>query len=179
MKLVDKQKIFFLVLFLGFLIGILYTNLLATDYMKMTGVFSTYYLQKFLECEYVVGEYLMKVLYVRIFPLLVLFMMAYSRINKIGVLLFLTWTGFIYGIYMSLGVVQLGFVGVVLCVVGLLPQMIFYVPAYLIVLIYTYQRPESQWNTMKICVVILCMISGIVLECQINPQILRWIITKI
>lgn len=179
MKLVDRQKCFFAVVFIGFIIGILYTNLFALDYMAITGIFSTYYLQGFVSSEIIVGEYLFSVLKVRILPLCVLLIIGYCRLNKVGVVLFLGWTGFLWGIYMSLGVVQLGVVGVLICVLGIFPQVVFYIPAYFIVMVWAYNRPESQWNIMKMAVMILCTISGIVLECRMNPQILKWLITVI
>lgn len=179
MRLVDKQKIFFLITFVGFILGIFYTNLFAVDYMTMTVIFSTYYLQEFLATDLVIGEYLPLLFKVRVLPLLALIMMAYSKANKIGVMIFLAWTGFLCGIFMSLSVIQLGILGIFFCVLGLLPHMLFYAPAYLIIMIFTYKSPHSQWTFMKVIVVTLCMISGIVLECQVNPQMLKWLITFI
>lgn len=179
MKLVNVQKIFLMIIFIGFLVGILYTNLFASEYMEMTGVFNSYYLQSFLETEFVVSKYLPYILRIRVLPIVILIIVAYSKLSKIGVFLFLLWTGFLYGIYMSLGAIQLGIGGILFCLLGLFPQMIFYIPAYIIVIVFTYNYPESSWNPLKIGVVILCVLSGVVLECQFNSQILSWLITVI
>lgn len=179
MKLVDRQNIFFLIVLLGFVLGILYTNFFASDYLAMTGVFSGYYLQEFASKEWELAEYLPRLLWIRIAPMMGLLMVAYSRLHKVGVVMFLIWTGFLWGIYMSIGVIQLGIVGVVFCVLGMFPQMLFYVPAYLIILIFAFKYPDSQWSVLKIGVVMMCMVSGIGVECQLNPQILKWFIELI
>ncbi len=179
MKLDNEHKAFLILLFVGFVVGILYTNLFAMEYMEMTGVFSTYYLQGFLETEFMISKYLPYILRIRMIPLIALAVVAYSKVNKVGVILFFIWTGFLWGIYMSLGAIQLGVVGIAFCVLGMFPQMIFYVPAYIIVIIFAYNYPESRWNPLKIGVVVLCILSGVILECQFNTQVLSWFITVI
>ncbi len=161
------------------MLGILYTNLFASDYLAMTGVFGEYYLQNFASSSMQIEEYLLFVIKIRFLPILILTIIAYSRINKIGIIVFLLWTGFMSGIYMSLGVLQLGFKGILFCVLGLFPQMIFYVPAYMIVIVFVYKYPMSQWSILKVAVVTMCMVSGVVLECQTNPYILKWLIAII
>lgn len=179
MKLVDKQNVFFLIMFLGFLLGILYTNLFAAEYIKMTGVFSSYYLQEFLVKEVVIEDCFLQIMKVRLLPIIILIMMAHSKVNKIGVVAFLAWTGFLWGIFMSLGVTQLGFAGVFFCLSSVFPQVLFYIPAYVILLVFTYKYPSIESCGIKLCVVTLCIISGVVVECQICPFIIKWLITVI
>lgn len=177
--MVEKHKLFLGIVFIGFVLGILYTNLLASDYLAMTGVFSGYYLQAFAQTEVTMTECLPYIMKVRLLPLALLLLLAYSRINKVVVIIFLWWTGFLWGIYMSLGIAQLGFKGILFCLAGMFPQMIFYIPAYIIVLIFVYRCPESCWNALKVGVLVLCLISGIILECQVNAQIMKWMINMI
>lgn len=174
--LMSRQKIFFGFIFLGFILGILYMNLIAIDYLSVTGIFNQYYLEDFLETNIGAYEYLPRILWIRIGPLTGIIFLARSRINRLGVIIFLIWTGFLYGLYMTLGIAQLGINGILFCVVGLLPQMICYIPAYLIALIFSYQYPNSQCGIEKIVVIILCILCGIILECQVNPILIKWFI---
>lgn len=177
--MVENQKKFCAVVFGGFILGILYTNLFASDYLAMTGVFSGYYLQNFASNSVKIEECILFIIRIRLLPLVILMLMAYSRINKIGIIVFLLWTGLLSGIYMSLGVLQLGLKGVMFCVLGLFPHMMFYLPAYMIVMVFVYKYPMSQWNVVKVAVVSMCMVSGVVLECQVSPYILKWLIAII
>ncbi len=176
MGLVERQKVFFSIILLGFIAGILYVNLLASDYLMMTGIFNSYYLQEFTMSNLSVEDYLPNVLYVRITPVIILLIVAYSKWNKVVVYCFCAWTGFLSGIYMSLGIAQVGFKGIILCILGIFPHMVFYGISYLIILIFVYKYPKSGWSAIKILVVMMCMVSGVVLEVLINPQILKWFI---
>ena len=179
MKLVERGKGLFLVFITCFILGILYTNLLAVDYLTMTGVFNHYYLREFADSVTNVEEYLPYLLTVRVMPLVCLIVLAYSKVHKVSAVLFLIWTGFLWGIYMSMGIIQMGLKGVLFGLVGLFPHMLFYVPSYLIVLIFTYKYPEARWNPIKVIMIILCMIIGIGLECYINPVMLKGLINYI
>ncbi|MFI3171217.1 MAG: stage II sporulation protein M [Eubacteriales bacterium] len=176
MKLVEQQKVFFFIFFTGFIVGILYTNLIAVDYLTMTSVFCGYYLNEYISARWTFADCLLQVVYVRVMPLIGILVIGYSKLNRVGVMLFLAWTGFLCGIYMSMGIAQLGLNGIVFCLIGMFPQILFYIPAYLIAVIFSYKYPMSQWSTAKIGVIIMCMISGIILECQVNPYIMRWFI---
>ena len=60
-----------------------------------------------------------------------------------------------------------------LCMIGLLPQFLFYIPAYLVLLWHCYTLPQSQWNRQKIIFVSLMMSVGILLELYVNPVIIK------
>lgn len=57
--------------------------------------------------------------------------------------------------------------------IGLLPQFLFYIPAYLVLLWHCYTLPQSQWNRQKIIFVSLMMSVGILLELYVNPVIVK------
>lgn len=176
MELVNKQKIFYAIIFSGFVMGILYTNLIAVDYLTMTGIFNGYYLSEFANQEIIFTEYLTLVIWRRIYPIAIVLLLTYSKLHKVIVVGMVMWIGFLWGIFMSLGIAQLGAYGIVVCLASVLPQIVFYIPTYLIVGIYGYQYPNSPMNKSKIIVSILCFILGIIMECQVNPYILKWII---
>lgn len=174
--MVQKDKFLLFITFLGFILGILYINLIASNYLVVTGVFNSYYLQEFVTTELKLYEYLPSILWQRLSIVGFLLIIAYSSIHKWGVILFCAWTGFLYGAYMSLGIAQLGIAGIVLSILGMFPHMLFYLPAYIILMIFAYQYPNSKWSVEKIIVILLCMIVGIVLECKVNPEVIRWFV---
>lgn len=176
MKLVEKQKFFCAIIFCGFVVGILYTNLVAIDYLTMTGIFNGYYLSEFANQKFIIIEYLPRIIWNRLIPLMVVIVLAYSKLHKVIVIGLVMWVGFLWGIFMSLGIAQLGMFGIVVCIVSVMPQIVFYIPTYLIVGIYGYQYPNSSINMSKIIVGSSCFVMGIVMECQVNPYMLKWII---
>ncbi len=170
------QRPLLLAFVIGMIVGVFYLNLIAIDYFEMSGIFNIYYLEAYTKLDTDLKNSLPYFAISRIIPLTVLWVMTYSKVNKVIVILALLWTGFLGGIYLALGASQLNAVGVLFCVIGLLPQMLFYIPAYLIVLIYVYRYPESKWNSTKILVILSCLICGIFSEAQLNPILLTWVI---
>lgn len=148
----------------------------AIEYLSMTSIFSTYYLNNYKESVVNWIDYIPKLVKIRCIPLIIIIVMTYSKIHKIIALSLLGWFGFLWGIYVSLAVISQGIKGVVLSVMGIFPQMIFYVPAYFIVLLYSYEYPNIRWNVWKSVVVTFCLVSGMVLEGQISPIVLKWFI---
>lgn len=173
MNLSETKRIFSVVSSLGFICGILYANMLAHDYLSMTSVFNRYYLELFSKSSLASSDYFVHIALLRSLPLLMIMLFAYTKFHKVGTLGCVLWVGFLWGIYLSIGVLILGIKGVLLCVLGVVPQVFFYVPAYLMVIIYAYHYPIVGWNIGKTLVVMLCTLCGVVLECNINPILMK------
>ena len=176
MKEIKSKQIFMVVFAIGFVLGILYLNLLAVDYLSVTGVFNSYYLGEFQELELDQKAYWVYLAKVRIIPLIFIVIFMYSQLRRVSVIGYFLWIGFLFGIYMSMGILQMGGSGILICIVGILPQMLFYIPAYLIVLFLSFDYPQSHWTAYKIIMIILLMFSGIIMELQINPILLKGVI---
>ena len=71
---------------------------------------------------------------------------GFRRLTAAGILL---WTGFAAGILSVAAVLRMGLCGMLLCIAGIFPQYIFYVPAYLLLIRYYYRYPQSEWNWNK------------------------------
>ena len=108
-------------------------------------------------------------LQVRLLPFLVLLGSAFTKFRKAAVILFLIWTGFSAGLLFSMAVLGMGVKGSILCIAGMLPQFLCYIPAYLIVVWYAYCYPRMQWNIQKSLVSGGLLLVGIVLELYVNP----------
>lgn len=153
----------------GFLAGILYVNLIAKQYVAQPGIFSDYFLNQFGTVKIVMREFIWYLIQLRILPFIVLLMMSFTKFRKITVILFLIWTGISSGILISTAVLRMGIKGSLLCIVGILPQFLFYIPAYLVLIWYSYAYPNSHWNTQKTVFVTVMMLIGLILEAYVNP----------
>lgn len=153
----------------GFLLGILYVNLEAEQFAAGAGIFSEYFLKQYQQVEILTGEYIWYLLQVRLIPFLVMLGAAFTKFRKGAAVLFLIWTGFSAGLLFSMAVLGMGVKGSILCVIGMLPQFLFYIPAYLIVLWYAYCYPRMQWNVQKSLVSGGMLLIGLILELYVNP----------
>ena len=102
-----------------------------------------------------------------------------TKARKAAAVLFLVWTGISGGILISLAVIDMGIKGSILCITGMLPQFIFYIPAYLVLLWYAYIYPGSQWNRQKTIFISFMMAVGLILEIYVNPLLVRAFISTL
>lgn len=157
----------------GFLFGVLYVNLIMKKYTAEPGIFSDYFLKQYQSAQIVAGEYMWYLLRVRAVPFLVLLGLAFTKIRKAASVTFIVWTGFSGGMLLSMAVLGMGIKGSILCMVGILPQFLLYVPAYMVVIWYSYTYPQNRWNTQKSIFIGLAMTVGILLEAYINPILMQ------
>ena len=153
----------------GFLLGILYVNFIVKQYIAEPGIFSTYFLRQYAAVEIIAGEYMLYLVRVRLFPALLLAGMAFTKLRKLGAAAFLLWTGFSSGMLLTMAVVGMGVKGIILCVVGILPQFLCYIPACIVVLWYCWMYPRNRWNKQKTVFVALMVLMGLVMEAYVNP----------
>ena len=173
MRIRDNRKHFIVFYMLGFLGGILYTNIVSKDYVAVIGIFNDYFLNQYIQTELVTQEYLWYILRIRVIPLAAIAVIGCTRIRKGAVVCFLLWTGFLSGMLFTSAVIKMGIKGIILCLIAVTPQFVFYIMGYVIVLWCLYTYPISKWNFSKIAVVILAVASGIVLECYVNPILVK------
>ena len=120
-----------------------------------------------------IRSYLPYLLRLRIVPLILLAAASLTRLRKAAAMLFLVWTGFTGGVAVSSAADGLGLKGSLLCAVSLLPQFLFYIPAFVILLWYCLSAPRTQWNRQKTMFVLAAVAAGILLELYINPGLVR------
>ncbi len=173
MKILHTRKQLFAFFMPGFLFGVLYVNLIMKKYTAEPGIFSDYFLKQYQSAQIVAGEYMWYLLRVRAVPFLVLLGLAFTKIRKAASVTFIVWTGFSGGMLLSMAVLGMGIKGSILCMVGILPQFLLYVPAYMVVIWYSYTYPQNRWNTQKSIFIGLAMTVGILLEAYINPILVQ------
>lgn len=173
MKILHTRKQLFVFFMPGFLFGILYVNFIMKKYTAEPGIFSDYFLKQYQSVEIIAKEYIWYLLKVRVVPFLLLLVLAFTKIRKLSSIAFLTWTGFSGGMLLSMAVLSMGIKGSILCIIGILPQFLLYIPAYMVVIWYGYTYPQNHWNTQKGIFIGLTMSVGILLELYINPIIMQ------
>ena len=133
----------------GFLIGILYANLISDRYIMSGGIFDDGFLKQYAKTDIVAEEYLWYILRARLVPFCVICILGCMKWKKTVVGLCIGWTGFSGGVVAASSVISLGMKGILLCIVGMLPQILFYGFAYVILLWYLYTYPNGRWNIKK------------------------------
>lgn len=172
---IHQSKNYFVVLYmLGFLGGILYANFIARSYITMTGIFHEYFLNQYTQTKIVAEDYFLYLLQWRVFPFAAVALLGCTKLRKAAAVVCLLWTGFSGGVLAVAAVLRMGAKGMLLCLVGIFPQLIFYILAYAMLLWYLYKYPESRWNSTKTIFVILMIGAGIITEIYLNPGIVRW-----
>ena len=176
MKIQQRKKYVTAFYMAGFLIGILYANIVAKNYVTSTGIFSEYFLSQYISIEVVAEEYMLYILQVRLLPLAGLFLVGQTKFRKIAVVFWFIWVGFSSGMLLVAAIMQLGVKGVLLCLIGLTPQFVFYIMAYVVLLWYFYTYTVSSWNRGKTIFVTLTMALGIISEVYVNPILMKMFI---
>lgn len=173
MRMFHTRKQLFAFFMPGFLIGILYVNFIAKKYIAEPSVFSDYFLQQYANLKIVTRDYMLYLGRVRILPFLLMSGLAFTKLRKISAFSFLVWTGFSSGMLLSMAVLSMGIKGSLLCIVGIFPHFLFYIPAYVVVLWYCYSYPVNQWNRQKTVFVIFMMLVGLIVEGYVNPVFMK------
>ena len=173
MKIFHTGRQWLALFMVGFLAGIIYVNLMADQYSGGADLFSSYFLNQLQAMEVKTGEYLWYLLKARGIPLAIVILISRTRAKKTGAGIFLLWTGISAGVLISTAILELGIRGSLLCVIGVFPQFLFYIPAILLILLYCWKWPQCHWERQKTVFVAWMMLTGIFSELYINPVLLR------
>lgn len=173
MRIRDSKRYFVLFYMLGFFIGILYTNILAKDYIAAMGIFNEYFLSQYSQMEVNIEEFLWYVIRIRVVPVVLVCALGCTRMKKGVVTAFLLWTGFSSGMILTSAVMKMGVKGIILCLIGMTPHFFCYVAAYMILLWFLFHYPQGKWTLPKTVCFLLLAALGILLECYVNPILMK------
>lgn len=177
MKLMNRKNYFlFVLLGTGFLIGIIFENIIAKNQEISVQMFQNYFLKQYSSAEIRLEEYIWYVMKIRVIPFVILCILGCFRWKKLLAVLCLIWTGFLSGILMTAAVIQLGIKGVVICIIGIFPHFLFYGIVYGILFVYLFSYPHNKWKYQKTIVVSIMMLIGIITETYLNTYFLKWFI---
>lgn len=173
-----RNKSQFLAVFLmfGFVLGILYANIVSRQYVTASGIFNDYFLNQYVQTDIVAEDYIWYVIQARVVPFLAVCLLGCTKWKKLLVGVVLCWTGFSGGMLAVSAVMKLGMKGLILCVTGIFPQFFLYILAYAVLLIYLYRFPEGRWNAGKTIFIVLTFVVGILMETYVNPILMKLVI---
>lgn len=172
----NKNQLLIICLAVGFLIGIIYQNIVSGRQAVVAELFLKANLQLYLQTDIITPKYLWYVLKERVLLFGIICVLGCMRWKKVFVMFFLLLVGFLAGVLTVSAVLQLGIKGILLCVIGIFPQGIFYGVTYCILLPYWYRFPERRWNRVKTGFVIVMLLVGVLTEVYVNPVLVKWVI---
>lgn len=172
----NKSQLLIILLVVGFLIGIIYENLISKNQVVITNIFMKSNLQRYLQTEVITEKYFWYVVKDRVFLLFLIIALSCVKWKKIFTALCLLLTGFFAGIFCVASVLQLGIKGLLLCFAGLFPQILFYCFVYGMLFAHWFYFPARQWNRAKTLFIIASFIIGMLVEIYVNPIIIKFVI---
>ena len=175
----NQSRVVILIYMIGFLLGIVYMNMSAGEYISSMGIFNRNFAEPFQKTDIKGVPYLGYLVRLRVLPAIILALIGMTRFRRIGSTVFLVWTGILCGVYFTCAVMNHGVSGVLFCVVGLLPHMACYLFAYGILFMTIFFYPKKQWNYEKTIAFCLAICMGIALEYKANPILVKMILKRI
>lgn len=169
----ENKGHFFICYMLGFLIGIFYANMLSRQYVMTGGIFNDSFLNGYMQVEVLPEDYIWYILRMRLIPLAVIAVLGMTKLRKVTVLGSLLWGGFSHGILTVASVIKMGIKGLVFCLLGMTPQIIFYVAGDLVLLWQLYSYPKIKWSVWKVIFILLTFAMGIIMEVYVNPILMK------
>lgn len=175
----NQSRLVILIYMIGFLLGIVYMNMSAGEYISSMGIFNRDFAEQFQKADIEGVQYLGYLIRLRVLPAIILAILGTTRFRKIGSTAFLVWTGILCGVYFTCAVMNRGVSGVLFCMAGLLPHMVCYLFAYGILLMTIFFYPKKQWNYEKTIAFCLAICMGIALEYKANPVLVKLILKRV
>ena len=174
-----KNQLLFICLAVGFFVGIIYENIMAGREVLINELFLKSNLERYLRTEFITKELLHYVVQER--PWIFTWICVFSclRWKKLFVIAIVGTLGFMLGNLVVASVLQLGMAGILLCIVGVMPQGVFYGMVCYLLFVHWYHYPERRWNRVKSLFVITMFVVGILVEVYVNPICIKWVLKMI
>ena len=77
------------------------------------------------------------------------------------------------GVFLLILTAAAGIKGIVLCVIAVMPQGVFYILSGILLFEYMLEYPVVRWNSGKTIKLIMLVLLGMITECYVNPVIIR------
>lgn len=173
-----RASVYLVLFFAGLLTGIAVVQM--QESVALSGIFSEYFLNQYASLKIDGGRLFRYVGSFRMgqYALLVCCGALTAAPVVMGALLF--GFGMTWGTMLSVSSLRLGLKGVLLCVVGVLPQIFFYLPAFGWVLLWLLHQGCSRKKYFLLTALgFFFLFFGIMAEVYLNPLILQQILRKL
>lgn len=169
--------IYLILFFAGLLTGIIFVQ--GQKNTAFAGIFSEYFLNQYASLRIDYEKLLRYVVNCRCgqYALLVCCGALAVAPFLFGMLIFVF--GMTWGSMISISTVRLGLKGVVICVAGVIPQLLFYAPAFGWLLLWIWRHGNNRKKYFFLAAAgFFFLFLGIITEVYINPLILQQILRK-
>ena len=170
---ISKNQLLMIVLAVGFFVGIIYEN-----YVQSIHFFEKEQLCLLYDLNVETKEYFLYIFKIRFLTMIGLWWIGSFRWRKILILLIFGWSGFFFGRILVSAILANGVRGIFIGIAAFFPHMLFYLCAFLIVLLHAYEERKRNWKKKQIAVIILIFVLGICSEVYVNPIILKLVIKQ-
>lgn len=174
---------------ISFVIGILFTNIFGEAYVLGVGLLGEYFLLNFQYTQINYNKLFLYVFEERIKLALFIGILGITNIGIPVICCLFLWLGFSSGVLLSVAIMKFGLKGIAICLGGIFPHFLIYIPLILICSDKIIDMKISERTTFKkqkltkyglfIIIGILIMTIGVLLESYVNPFILKKIISII
>lgn len=168
MKL-KRNQLLIILLVTGFFIGSIYTSIEKPE----TEIFNIAVLENVRNFKIVYEQYLFYIAMERMGMLLLVIFVGQVYWKQIYAGLLTVIIGITFGSIISMAGYGMGFKGIVLCVIGMFPHMIFYGISYWILICHWMSGKVKRWRKSKVLGTLLFMSMGILSEVYVNPFLLK------
>ena len=103
--------------------------------MEQISLLSDYLIQKYRAADINCGDLFWYCLRTRALPICYIWIFGLTMFGRLTGHLYVTWFGFSTGALLSIATMRFGAKGILLCIAGVLPQYLIYIPAMLVLLL--------------------------------------------
>lgn len=188
-SLKKRWLLFFL---LGICLGILFANFLGNRYIDKISLLSDYMLLKYQRMDLRQERMFRYCLEARVLPMCYIWIFGLTMFASVVGYLYVMWFGFTAGALLSMATMRFGVKGIALCLCGVLPQYLVYVPVMLALLALSFttgnrlygkggvrgtiyggkRKLVGKYFLVFLLLLVVC-ITGIFLESYVNPYLLK------
>lgn len=169
----NRNQAFFLILVLGFFVGILLENFLFAESDAGMVLFQEFFLQNFSKSDLKANDFLVYIFIQRVKTFVIVLLLGNLKWKKSVAGCCLAYVGMLFGAISVQSVVWLGMKGIILCVLALFPHSIFYGMAYWIYFYYLVEEGRRRWTVEKTTFVVVMMLMGMLLEAYVCPFFIK------
>lgn len=184
----ERYRNLIIIFTIGFMIGIFLMNISQEFFLSDDGILNLSTISRLKYIEVDNSSFLYYVSKERVKIILLLCLLATTYVGIASVYCFILWQGFMVGMFFTAAIIRYGLKGILLLCIGLLPQQLLLVPAWILLsnwccqicckIYFPYKMSESE-NYIKshyflrkglsLLWIILVVIIGCILECYVNP----------
>ena len=167
-----------MIFFAGIIAGVLIAQTKATT--ADTGLFSEYFLNQYASLSVNIEKLFLYIGGYRISQYLAVVCAGFLQLAPAILTGLIFLTGMLWGTMAGISVIQLGGKGLMICVAGLFPQILFYVPAFGWVILWTSCGGSNRKKYVFLAALgLFFLFFGVACEAALNPGLVRQILRKI